>query len=400
MVGGAVEMRGQLHGIIAQRLADEIGAVLGNLASPVNDVLTGGGIKAAVIAACILHLHPCPAYIFDGLPHSRFVVGHAGGHAQNGLIYGLLVGHGYGRSVGQVLQRPGGLRGDVARILYEPLILLAGQRMRHQRGFESRVGKVVLQGGVVHNDHLLLCQPGCGLELAGNIGDVCTHFQHDRVTVYAGGVHLTDFLYLRRYFLDEIQIDFIQIRNHFANGDIKLFLGQHGSSLLAGATPERCSRVVPILIGTTAIIRGNGDIALVGVGLLDSHSGLHFADFFLLDFLQGLFGLCAGFAKEPHTHLNFAHHAVIEHEDPLLQLGFGIGDNGIIPIERHLIFASWGEIVQVGVLIHRPHDLAQRTLKGLLVVGNGGIGTIAQDSQLSGRASVLASERVPRARPD
>ena len=100
MVGGTVEMRGQLHGIIAQRLADFVGAVLGDLASPVNDVLTGGGIKAAVIAACVLHLHPCPAYIFDGLPHSRFVVGHAGGHAQNGLIYGLLVGHGYGSRIG------------------------------------------------------------------------------------------------------------------------------------------------------------------------------------------------------------------------------------------------------------------------------------------------------------
>lgn len=106
MVGGTVEMRGQLHGIIAQCLADFVGAVLGDLAGPVNNVLAGGGIKAAVIAACILHLHPGPSDVLYGLPHSRFVVGHAGGHAQNGLINGLLVGHGYGRSVGQVLQRP------------------------------------------------------------------------------------------------------------------------------------------------------------------------------------------------------------------------------------------------------------------------------------------------------
>ena len=99
---------------------------------------------------------------------------------------------------------------------------------------------------------------------------ICTHFQHDRVTVYAGRIHLADFLYLGRYFLDEIQVDFIQIRNHLADSGLKLFLGQHRSSLLAGATPKRCSRVAALIgIVVAVLIIGDGDIALVGVGLLD-----------------------------------------------------------------------------------------------------------------------------------
>ena len=51
-------------------------------------------IASAVVVKCKLRSNEFAADV---------VVGHAGGHAQNGLIYGLLIGHGYGRSVGQVL---------------------------------------------------------------------------------------------------------------------------------------------------------------------------------------------------------------------------------------------------------------------------------------------------------
>ena len=69
-------------------------------------------------------------------------------------------------------------------------------------------------------------------------------------------------------------------------------------------------------------------------------------------------------------------------DQPLLELLVTVCQDGIVPVKRNLVITSRGQIVQGGVLIHRPDDIAQTGFECPLIVRDGGIGLLLCDFQL------------------